>query len=107
MVALIACRAGGLTHHHQSPVAGLESEGPRRLQSVTGPEGKQMKTIRITPVGKSVRLRAPDLFDWAAELERRQANYSVRWIARHSRVSLTTARIIADHLGFPANGGQR
>jgi hypothetical protein len=37
------------------------------------------------------RCQLPDLFDWAAEQDRRVADHRVWWVSRHCRVSLATA----------------
>jgi len=46
------------------------------------------------------RYQQPDLFEWAADEERRDADPRVRWIARHCRVSLATAATLLVNAGF-------
>jgi hypothetical protein len=50
------------------------------------------------------RCQLPDLFDWLAEPNRRIDSHAVRWVARRCRVSLATARTIADNADI---GGER
>jgi hypothetical protein len=48
----------------------------------------------------SKRFQVPDLFDWAAEQERRGADHRVRWVAQHCSVSLATAATLALNAGL-------
>lgn len=48
----------------------------------------------------SKRCQFPDLFDYAAEQERRGADHRVRWVARRCGVSLATAATLASNAGL-------
>ena len=54
---------------------------------------------------KAKRCQLPDLFDWAAKLDNRAADYRIRWIARRCRVSVATAATLAVNAGFTDREG--
>jgi hypothetical protein len=61
-----------------------------------------MKNIPHRP-----KRRHPDLFDWAASRDICVADHRVRWVARHCRVSTSTAITIVANAGFSDGEGSR
>jgi hypothetical protein len=64
--------------------------------SILTKEQTQMKIPRSC----KARQQWPDLFDWAAETERRSASHQVRSVAWHFRVTLATAATLITLAGF-------
>jgi hypothetical protein len=52
---------------------------------------------------KAKRCQLPDLFDWAANQDICVVDHRVRWVARHCRVSISTAMTIIENARFGRN----